>query len=107
MKSKKDKTSQQHSDVEDDDEAVKLHFQELDKELKKKHHQDGDKITRLLPLTYPFQRSEMLSVSAATRVATVLKKYECFNRPIYVSSSSCVQCISHYLPYIIQLVQKL
>lgn len=26
VKSKKDKTSQQHSDVEDDDEAVKLHF---------------------------------------------------------------------------------
>ena len=73
VKSKKDKTCQQHSDVEDDDEAVKLHFQELDKELKKKHHQDGDKITRLLSLTYPFRRSEMLSVSAATRVATVLK----------------------------------
>jgi hypothetical protein len=73
------------STEEDDEEAVKLHLQELNKELKKKHHQDSDKVTRLLSLTFPVRRNEVLSVTAATRIATTLEKYESFKRPIYVT----------------------
>ena len=85
VKTKKMKDQVPDNPSQDDEEAVKLHLQELDKELKKKHNLDSDKITRLLPLTFHARRSETLSVTATTRVSTFLDKYGCFKRPIYVS----------------------
>ena len=80
---------------QDDEEAMKLHLQEIDKELKKKHNQDSDKLTRLLSLTFHTRRSEILSVIATTCVATFLDKYGCFKRPVYVSF--CVEVNIHPL----------
>ena len=85
MKSKKTKDQVPDGARQDDEEAVQLHLQELNKELRKKHNRDSDKLTRLLSSTFYARRSETLSVTASTRVATFLEKYECFKRPICVS----------------------
>ena len=95
VKAKKTKDQVPDNPSQDDEDAVKLHLQELDKELKKKHNQDSDKLTRLLSLTFHARRSEMLSVTATTRVATFLDKYGCFKRPIYVNF--CVKVNIHPL----------
>ena len=84
VKTKKTEDQVPDNPSQDNEEAVKLHLQELDKELKKKHNQDSDKTTRLLCLTFHARRSETLSVTATTRVS-ILDKYGCFKRPIYVS----------------------
>ena len=73
------------SNTDDDEEAMKLHLDELDKELRKKGPMDSDKVTRLLSLTYGTRRRSTLSVSATTRVSTTLGKYDCFKKPIFVS----------------------
>ena len=82
VKAKKAKDQVPNNPSQDDEVAVKVHLQELDKELKKKHNQDSDKLTLLLSLTFHAQRSEMLSVTATNCVATFLEKYGCFKRPI-------------------------
>ena len=78
VKTKKTKDQVPNNPNQDDEEAVKLHLQELDKELKKKHNQDSDKTTRLLSLTYHARRCETLSLTATTRVSTFLDKYGWF-----------------------------
>ena len=67
----------------DDEEAVRSHLRELQKELKKKK-QDYDKIARLLSLTYSCRKSDILSRPANTRITFTLKNYPCLKDPIFV-----------------------
>ena len=96
VKTKKTKDQVPDNPSQDDEEAVKLHLQELDKELKKKYNQDSDKTTRLLSLTFHAWRSETLSVTATTCISTFLDKYGCFKRPIAICEF-CVEVNIHPL----------
>lgn len=69
----------------DDEAAVEAHLTELRKELTKKKHNDQDKISRLLSLTFANRRAQMLSQPANARVTSTLQEYPCFKFPLFVS----------------------
>ena len=48
VKTKRTKNEVPNDASQDDEEALKLHLQELHEELKKKHNQDSEKLIRLL-----------------------------------------------------------
>ena len=84
VKTKKNKVSPSPSN-EEDGEAVKLHLDQLEKELRKKNR-DDDKVSRLLSLTFTSRRTAMLKHSAVTRTDVVLQQFICLKRPIFVST---------------------
>ena len=86
VKPKKNKGSPPPVDDEDA-EAVKLHLDHLDKELKK-GHPDADKVTTLLSLIYMNRRATMLEHSAETRTLILLQLFGCFKRPRFVSANT-------------------
>lgn len=73
---------------DEDEETVKCHLKELEREVKKKQ-MDDNKVSRLLSLTYASRRESILSHNATTRVAATLEQYSCLKKPIYVRYSCC------------------
>ena len=84
------KTTTNEDQTSDDEAAVEVHLSELTKELKRKHNQDGDKISRLLSLTFTSRRSLMMTRPANARISSSLQEYPCFKSSLYVNNSHIV-----------------
>ena len=62
---------------------LKHHLCELGKEMKKSAY-DENKLARLLSLTYARRRSDLLSVTASTRISSAIKSSKYLMKPVYV-----------------------
>ena len=73
VKSKSDKKIIPPISESDDAEAVQLHLDKLDKELKKKGPTDSDKITRVLSLTCYTEKQHFICISYSTSCHCITK----------------------------------
>lgn len=78
------KATTSEDQTSDDEAAVEAHLSELTKELKRKHNQDVDKISRLLSLTFTSRRTLMMTSPANARISSSLQEYPCFRSSLYL-----------------------
>jgi len=70
--------------VEEDEESIKRHLNDLSNEWKKKSRSQ-DRIARLLTLTINYRRADKLKKNASSRIVAMIQDFPMLRRPIYVS----------------------